>query len=328
VKRTAAFLALLVCACAPAGAEDTTGWMPVSVTSTPAPISQTAGNGAHYGGLVFRGGVELKSTNRLFGGWSGIEIDSGGRFTAVSDAGAFFRGRITLNEAGDLTGVSDTEIAILRDENGQPIDGKPMQDAEDITRLPDGRYAVNFEGRHRIEIFDLDGKGPIAGSVAGPPVPQDMSGNEGMEALTLTADGDLLAGREFAANLKSPTQFFRLKLDGSSRVIGPAQVDSNYGLVSMRRLSDGDFLALERFYLPLIGSRTIVRRYRGAGLDAKKPHLSGPVIAKLQKPLALNNFEGLGVVEKPGAPPRLYIIVDNNFNPNNPTLLYAFDLVR
>lgn len=305
------------------------GWLPIAVSAVPAVISEKAGNGARYGALVFRGGVELTSENAMFGGWSGIEVDGEGRFIAVSDAGSFLKGKLTLNEAGDLVGVAGTQIAIVRDEKGQPIDAKFAKDAEDITRLQDGRYAVAFEGNHRIDIFDLDGKGPAAGSTAGPPVPQTMSSNEGIEALTVAADGDLVAGREFSAQHKPPTQFFKLSRDGEREMVtGPAEIDPNYGLVAMRRLASGDYLALERFYFPLIGNKIILRRYRGAGLTAKAPRLAGPKLAEFEKPLLLDNFEGLAVIEKPGAPIRLYILTDNNFSPRSRTLLYAFDLTR
>jgi hypothetical protein len=329
LRGAALALVLALSASAHAAPQEDAGWLPIVVKSAPAPISDKAGNGARYGALIFRGGVALTSPNAMFGGWSGIEVDGEGRFIAVSDAGSFLKGRLTLDEKGELTGVAETQIAVVRDKAGQPIDGKFAKDAEDITRLPDGRYAVAFEGNHRIELYDLDGKGPAAGAVAGPPVPQTMGSNEGIEALTVTADGDLLAGREFSANAKPPTEFFKLSLTGAhDTVIGAAQVDANYGLVAMRRLSSGDVLALERFYFPIIGNRSTLRRYRGAGLTAETPHLAGPVLAKLEKPLALDNFEGLAVIEKSGAPTRLYLLSDDNFAPGKQTLLYAFDLAR
>lgn len=322
-------LAAELFASGPAASQDNAGWLPIAVNVAPAAISETAGNGARYGALVFRGGVALTSENAMFGGWSGIEVDGEGRFIAVSDAGSFLKGRLELSEAGDLIGVAETQIAIVRDQQGQPIDGKSAKDAEDITRLPDGRYAVAFEGNHRIDIFDLDGKGPAAGAAARLPLPEGMRPNEGAEALTVAADGDLVVGREFSAQTKPPTEFYKLSMDGAHEVItGPAEVDPNYGLVAMRRLGDGDYLALERFYFPVIGNRVILRRYHGAGLVASAPHLAGPKLAELDKPLLLDNFEGLAVIEKPGAPMRLYILSDNNFSASNTTLLYAFDLVR
>ncbi|MGE3303763.1 MAG: esterase-like activity of phytase family protein [Hyphomonadaceae bacterium] len=327
----AAAAALLLLASACAGAQETppqpAGWQALTIETKPAPISQTAGNGARYGALIFRGGLELKAANGMFGGWSGLEIDKGGRITAVSDDGAFFEAKVVLDAAGDLTGLSDARIALMRGLKGEPLDSKEWQDAEDIARLPDGRYAVSFERHHRIWIYDLDGKGPLAGGVEGPAAPQDMGENEGLEALTATPEGDLIAGREFSADHKPPTQFFRMRIDGNGGwIAGPAQVSENYALVALRPLPGGDYLALERFWFPILGSRTELRRYKAAGLADARPHLDGPVLASLLKPLALDNFEGLAVTPGANGATRLYIISDDNFSASQRTLLYAFDL--
>lgn len=321
-----AVLALAACAFAgQAGASDA-GWEAIAVEATPAAISNEAGIGARYGPLVFRGGVALKSKNALFGGWSGLVVDAENRLTAISDEGVFFRATLKLNEAGDLVGLDDSRLALMRNEAGDPLDGKEWQDAEDIAHLADGRYAVSFERRHRILIYDLDGKGPNALAVAGPALPQTMGVNEGIEALEQAANGDLIAGREFSARQKPPTQFYRLSMSGEPMISGDAQVGSNFGFVSLRRLSSGDYLELERFFFPILGHRIELRRLRAPGLEKTPPRLGGPVLVRFQKPLALDNFEGLAVQETPGKPTRLYLISDDNFARNQRTLIYAFDM--
>ncbi len=303
------------------------GWQPIAVTATPAAISDKAGVGAKYGALIFRGGLELKSANPLFGGWSGIEVDSEGRFLAVSDQGSFLSGALVLNEAGDLTGLSETRIGLMRDETGAPLDRKEEQDAEDIALLQDGRYAVSFEHHHRILIYDIAKNGPAGAAEKGPAVLQnDFADNEGLEALVQAPDGDLIAVREFSVNRKAPTQFYKLPLDGGEMISGPASVRGDYALVSLRLLPDGDYIALERFFLPIIGSRSVLRRYGAAGLEADRPHLDGPEFAALMKPLAIDNFEALAIVPREDGGVRLYILSDDNFNTSQRTLLYAFDL--
>ena len=301
------------------------GWSELALDVTPAALSETEALGARYGALIYRGGIELKSPNPMFGGWSGIEVDDSGRFVAVSDKGAFMTGALTLNAAGDLVGVSDAKIGLMRTTSGNPVEGSKEYDAEDIARLPDGRYAVSFEQTHRIDIYDIDGKGPIAAAQAGPPTPQDMGSNEGMEALALTDDGDLIAGREFGADRGRITQLFRVSLKGDPVIVGTAEMTPNFALVSLRRLPDGDYLAMERFYLPVIGNKTLLARFSGAAMKAKAPHAVTEKIALLEKPMNLDNFEGLAVTQL-GRVTRLYIISDNNFTPGNKTLIYAFDL--
>lgn len=321
-----AVVALAACAFAGQASASDAGWEAITVEALPAAISDEAGIGARYGPLTFRGGLELRSGYGLFGGWSGLVVDGENRLTAVSDEGMFFRATLKLNEAGDLIGLENSRVAVMRNEAGDPLDGKEWQDAEDITHLADGRYAVPFERRHRVLIYDLDGKGPNAPAALGPAAPQTMNINEGMEALEQAANGDLIAGREFSARQKPPTQFYRLSMTGEPIVSGDTQVGSNFGFVSLRRLSSGDYLELERFYFPILGHRIELRRLRASGFDKTPPYLSGPVLVRLQKPLALDNFEGLAVQETPGKPTRLYLISDNNFARNQRTLIYAFDM--
>lgn len=323
--RVAAALALAACAQAqpPNNVQD--GWQEIAITASQAAISPKQGIGARYGALIFRGGLELKSANPLFEGWSGIEVDESGRFIAISDRGSFLSGELVTNESGDLVGVSDTKIALMRDERGDPLDSKQWQDAEDIARLSDGRYAVSFERRHRILIYDLAKNGPLGAAQKGPPLPQDFADNEGIEALVQAPDGDLIAGREFSPTHKPPTQFFKLKLDGGGMVSGPAQVRRDYALVSLRLLPDGDYIALERYYFPLIGLRTVLRRYKAAGLADSHPHLDGPELANLKWPLNTDNFEGLAIAPRKDGGVRLYIMSDD-IKEKQRTLLYAFDL--
>lgn len=327
-------VALALCACASTSTAPRPpptqalgdGWSVLALEVKAAPLSQTEGVGARYGALVFRGGLELKSTNPLFGGLSGIEVGADGAFVAVSDQGSFVAGKLALNDAGDLVGVTDARIGLMRDERGDPLADKVSGDAEDIARLTDGRYAVSFEQRHRIWIYDLAGKGALAAALAGPATPQDMADNEGLEALTQAPNGDLVAGREFTANRKPPAEIYRLSLARGQTVTGAAQVTADYGLVALRVLPGGDLVALERFFMPIIGSRTVLRRYAAAGLTGAAPSLTGPELAALRAPLALDNFEGLAVAPRADGGTRLYILSDDNFNPAQRTLLYAFDL--
>jgi hypothetical protein len=328
VKLLSALAALALCACTVKAAPSDAGWDAVAVHVRPAAIAEKAGVGAQFGPLTFRGGVELSSQNALFGGWSGLVVDASNRLTAISDEATFLRAQLQLNEAGDLVGLSEAKLALMRNEQGDPLDGKEWQDAEDIAHLADGRYAVSFERRHRILIYDLDAKGPIAPGTPGPAVPQNINLNEGLEALEQMANGDLIAGREFSARQKPPTQFYELSMSGAPLVSGDADVGSNFGLVALRRFSNGDYLGLERFYFPFIGHRIELRRFPAVELTATPPRLSGAPLVRLAKPLAMDNFEGLAVVETPGKPIRLYLMSDDNFSKKQRTLIYAFDLAN
>jgi len=80
---------------------------------------------------------------------------------------------------------------------------------------------------------------------------------------------------------------------------------------------------MERFFAPLIGVRVYIRRVTQASIAAGQ--WDGEAFAELAPPLALDNFEGLAAVKRDGGA-RLYVVSDDNFNRNQKTLLYAFDL--
>ena len=112
--------------------------------------------------MRYRGGVEIASDDPRFGGLSGIYVGADGRLLAVSDQGDWFAARLLLDAAGTLTGVVDGRIASMRGEDGRPLPDKEHADAEDVTRIPDGRFAVSFERTHTVRLYDLEKRGPSA----------------------------------------------------------------------------------------------------------------------------------------------------------------------
>jgi hypothetical protein len=330
VRRALAALALFCAACAPTPRTDH-GWAPLEITLHPmAPTA--AGVGAQYGALTFRGGYWIVGEDRDFGGWSSIKIGPDGRLVAISDAGLWFSARILTDpKTGDFDGVDDMRMAFMRGEDGKPLPSKEEADAEGMAVLPDGRFAVSFEQRHRIELFDLMTQGPTAASRPGPPVPAEgLRPNEGVEALAATADGDLIAGSEYAPPGKSHSVFYRLTPGAPAakavRAVGFAETTLGNALVDMDRLPNGDYVALERFYFPGIGNKTVIRRYAASGLAADPPVLAGPVLAHFASPQKIDNFEGIAAQARPDGGARLYIISDDNYSRSQKTLLYAFDL--
>ena len=330
MRRALAALALFCAACAPTPRVDH-GWAPLEITLHPMAPTED-GLGARFGALTFRGGYWIVGEDRNFGGWSSLKIAPDGRLVAISDAGLWFAARILTNpKTGDFDGVADMQMAFMRGEDGKPFASKEDGDAEGLAVLPDGRFAVSFEQRHRIEVFDLMKQGSAAASRPGPPVPTEgLRPNEGIEALVATPDGDLLAGSEFAPSGKNSSIFYRLKLGAPAgqavRAAGFAQTTLGNALVDMDRLPDGDYVALERFYFPGIGNKTVIRRYAAAGLDADPPALAGPVLASFASPEKIDNFEGIAVQPRAEGGVRLYIISDDNYSRSQKTLLYAFDL--
>jgi hypothetical protein len=222
-------------------------------------------------------------------------------------------------------------MARLRDLAGAPLRGKDDSDSEGLAHLPDGRYAVSFEQQHRIWFYDLDGAGPTAPARAGPPVQAgDLFDNQGLESVTIGPGGDLFAGSEIPPPHQHFSRFYRYKLGvpPAKALIeeGPAETSPGNALVDMDQLPNGDLVALERFYTPVTGVRTAIRRYLAAGLADKPPTLAGPLFASFASPENIDNFEGVAVDRMPNGITRLYIISDDNFSRLQKTLLYAFDV--
>ncbi len=277
------------------------------------------------GQFEFRGGLELASDNARFGGLSGLHVEPDGRLIAVTDRGEWFVARLVLGEGGELKGLVDARMAAMRDARGVPFARKEDADAEEVTRTSDGRFAVSFERTHSIRLYDLEKKGPSAApdselTLAGT---APLKANESLEALAPFDDGLITAG-EGVTSRGAPFWIVPLSTDAPPAPKGRTSTHDFYGLSSLARLPDGDYLAMERFFAPILGLRIHVRRVTRAGLDADPARWEGETVADLEAPVALDNFEGLAVV--PGDATRVYMISDDNFNPAQRTLLYAFDL--
>lgn len=303
-------------------------WEAVRLSATPVPLSSEQAAFTRVGALVFRGGLNLESSDPRFGGLSGLHVDPDGRLLAVTDKGHWFSARLVLDDSGALTGLGDTRLASIRGENGQPLEPKRRADAEGLAKLPDGRFAVSFEHVHKVRIYDLDTKGPFAAPVGEVRLSgvDKLGANEGLEALAPFGDR-LLIGAERAPQGEGGA--FWLSGLGEAQpaaMAGRAVTAEGFALVSFDRAADGDFIALERFYAPLIGARIVVRRVEAAGLQAPTPVYGGPVLAQLGPPMDIDNFEGVAAVQRNDGPIRLYLISDNNFRKDQRTLLYAFDV--
>lgn len=323
--------ASLVCACAIAACAPSSADAPIpeqwrSVVVDAHPVELGA---ARVGGLVFRGGLVLRSEDPGFGGFSDLKVSDDGKLIAISDDGRWLSGVIDLDAEGKLVGLSEPRLALMRDEHAQPFERKAAGDAEDMAQLPDGRIAVAFEQTQSIRIYDLNRDGPFGAATLGPPLAgtAHLAPNFGIEALAATASGDLIVGAEQAHH--GVSDVWRVGLDASTPTAATMHypLSLGFGLASMDHLPDGDFITLERFYAPVIGARIRLCRIRATDLEGGG-EIRKTEIALLQAPLSIDNFEGVAAVRGPNGGVRLYLISDNNFDARWRTLLYAFDLME
>lgn len=318
----ATLCALVLTACeSPHASIDADQWEEVAVEVIPVDAGvETVGR------LIYRGGIELRSSNPMFVGLSAIEVLDGARILAISDEGDWIEARLTFDEHGNLSGFTNVRAALMRDERGRVLRTKRESDSEGLAQLADGRFAVSFERTHVIRIYDLNRDGPFGAAVMGPRLDgaARLPENAGMEALA-AMDEALLAGAEGGG--EPLTQLWLAPLAEQTPVTSRFSypLSGGFSLTGLDRAPDGGFVALERFYAPVIGPRARITRFAAPSADgAVEPEL----LASIAPPFPTDNFEGISAVRMPDGATRIYIVSDNNKSAQQRTLLLAFDVIE
>src|SRR3954468_15393076 len=135
----------------------------IAVTATPIPLNPQNASQTVVGRLRYMGGLRLTSTDRRFGGLSGLRWHDGTLY-AISDQGDFFTFAVDERH-GRLTGVHGARVRRLTRTDGAPLGGKAESDAEalevHVGRCGRGRGCppdsafVSFEGTNRILAYRL-----------------------------------------------------------------------------------------------------------------------------------------------------------------------------
>ena len=289
---------------------------PQSIPLTITPIVPDTQDGARLEGLQFAGAWHLESEEPNFGGLSGLAVHPKDHLLAVSDSGSFIW--ISMREHAP-SGFG--AIAYMRDENGNALDGKTDADAEGLA-MDNGLALVSFERNHRVLAFDLANCGAAANGAVLAQIPARLAGlesdipdNQGAEALTLSADRQLVAGLEIKAGQGAPIVNVAPDKATFSAYI-PRPGDKR--LVGLDTL-DGTTFSLFRSYSPLTGNANEIHAHLLGNPEPK-------ILATLKRPFPVDNFEGITATRLPNGTVRLYIISDDNFSAKQRTLLMAFDI--
>jgi hypothetical protein len=280
------------------------------------------------GRLRYRGGLALMDSDADFGGLSGIEVTPDGRrFVAISDRGRVVNGLLDYDDAGDLTAVRDIVVMPLLDVDGRQVRGN-RSDSEGLARLPDGRWAVSFEGWHRVELYPANPAGPVTPplpKLPRPPGIQSVEGNSGLETVTALPDGRLLLLEE---GLEANAGYNRAWLGGAD---GWASLGyrgkAPYRPTDAATLPNGDVVVLERRASILGGFGARIVRVRAADIKPGAELSGADELAVLEQPLTTDNFEGISAVRRPDGKVMLYIVSDDNFWGFQRTLLMMFEIL-
>src|SRR5262245_2889005 len=282
-----------------------------------------------FGQLEFRGGLELTSPYKDFGGLSAIRVAAdGARFLSLTDQGRWLRGRIVY-DGKRPAGIADAEMAPILGADGKPLASRRWFDTEAIAQ-DGGTLYVGIERVHQIVRLDYGRFGLLA---RGQPIPQppgmkQLPSNGSIEALEFVPKGQPLAGTLIAISERGYDDDGNLK---AWLIGGPSP-----GTFAVKRTDDFDIsdcallgtelLILERRYSLFRGVAMRIRRIPLA--DIKPGALvDGPIMIVADMGFQIDNMEGLAVHRGGNGETVLTLVSDDNFSPIQRTILLQFTLV-
>lgn len=308
----------------------------VAVTTEPVAFDPGDPTARTFGKLTYLGGIAVSSTDRAFGGISGIVMaPDGRRFVAVTDVGDWLTGSIGYKD-GAISGLSKMIIAPIRGAPGESMERKRESDAEGLAPAGpkgiDGDLLVSFERNHRIARYPFAAKGPQARPdyVKLPADTARLEANQGIEAVGLFPKGTRLAGGIIAI----AEQLLDADYNHTGWLIGgPApgkfmlKRHDFFDITDLNILPGGDVLLLERRYSPLTGPAMRLRRIAAEAIGPGAL-LDGEVLLEAALPYSVDNMEGLGVHARGDGTLVLTIVSDDNFRSVQRTLFLQFALGR
>jgi len=283
-----------------------------------------------FGALEFRGGLELTSKDKRFGGISALHMsEDGSQFRALTDRGDWLTGRIAYR-AGRPAGLADVEMAPALAWDGKPLAAHGWYDTEALAVDDAGHAFVGIERVHRIVRFDL--KQGLRARGQPIPVPDEfktLGNNKSLECLAAAPKGSSLAGKLIAVaehSLDAAHNQRAFLLAGKDFKTFSVKRSGGFDISDCTILPPNDLLLLERRYSPLSG--VAMRIQRIALADIKPGALvEGTPLFTADMAFQIDNMEGVGVSRDAKGDVILTLVSDDNFSPLQRTLLLQFKLV-
>lgn len=306
---------------------------PIEVTARPIDhLSSTDPGRSRFGDLLFRGGLDLRSPDSHFGGFSALwRSPDGARIVSVSDNAQWLTARVQTSD-GRLSGLTEAKLAPLLHGNGKPLGNTGYYDTESLA-IDNGVAYVGIERKHAIMRFPWGAAGMAArGSLL--PLPESiraeiksLPNNRSLEAIGVAPPRSPLAGAvvtiaERSGGIDEPTRGFIVT--GPHTGAFSVRRAHGYDISDLAFLPSGELLLLERSFSIFEGFRCRIRR---VAADAIKPNamVDGAVIFESNASHHIDNMEGLAVHQEAGETV-LTLISDDNFSPFQRTLLLEFVL--
>ncbi|MBB4009269.1 hypothetical protein GGQ71_003551 [Rhizobium taibaishanense] len=284
-----------------------------------------------FGKLEFLGGLDLSSSNSLFGAWSSIRFRPDGKhFIGVLDTGDWISGSILRDDKGRLSGLAEVSLSPMLDRQGNSRTPKRMMDAESLA-IRDDKIYVGFEERHRIDQYPLDGF-ETAKPERSLPLPfskKVLGSNRSLEMLTASpADGPLDGGLVTVTeeSLDEDGNLYAGVVDGPQMGGFKVVRKDDFDVTDGAWLPDGDLLLLERRFKFPSGFGMRIVRVKG---ETIKPGalVDGEVLLEASQASQIDNMEGLDVIDMGDGDLRVILVSDDNHFLLQRTLMLEFRLL-
>jgi hypothetical protein len=307
------------------------GLSPIDVRVTPITAFLRGSDQTQFGALEFRGGLELISRDDSFGSLSGLDFAPDGTLYSVADTGFWFSARL-VEDAGRLTGLSDTKFGPPLLQNGMPGASKIDTDAEGLRIVAENgvpHALVSFEQTPTVRLYPgPDFANATPKKIQLPKFVRNIRLNEGLEAIAVAPATSPLAGATVVIAERS--------LDAARNHRGFILSGPRAGEFSIHRTADydvsdaaflpaGDLLILERRFSFSGGFAVRIRRIAGDNIQPNAT-VDGTVLLEADSGYRIDNLEGLAVRSGPDGKTLLDLVSDNNQNMFQQTILLQFAL--
>lgn len=282
-----------------------------------------------FGALQFRGGLELTSPHKDFGGLSGFVMDPDGeRFIAMTDKSMWVSGRIRYRD-GAPEGIADGEIAPMLGPDGQTLAARRWYDTEALTR-DGGTLYVGIERVHQVVRFDYGKDGFLARGqpIELPPEIGKLPSNKGIECLAMVPRGMPHAGTLIAVSergLDADKNIQAFLIGGATPGNFSVKRSDDFDITDCTITPGADLIILERRFSWARGVALRMRRVALSGV-ARGGLADGPVLIEADMGYQIDNMEGIGVHRDAKGEIVLTLVSDDNFSPLQRTIVLQFTM--
>ena len=321
---------MLIGAVASAQADDK--WAPRTLTieATPLPVfDPSLLSQAQLGPLEYRGGVALTSSEKRFGGFSGLAFDPATRqILALSDHGWWLRAQLITND-GKPAQLTNAIMAPIIGPEGKPLGRSRRFDTESLA-VHDGVAWVAIERVHEILRFDIgrDGLKARGQSIALPRDAKTLPSNQSLEAICYAAHGPargtlITIAERGRKGDDLPTRGWIIQ--GAQKGSFDLARDDEFDVTDCAFTPKGDLIVLERRFSWFSGLAMRLKRIDPRSI---KPNavLKGEILMQAGSGTVADNMEGLAITKNEKGETILTLISDDNFSTMQRTVLLQFRL--